>query len=144
MSIPWMHGTIAKTKRMPGEMEQGFCMAEMPYKNHALFYIIGKLFELPYDIKSPLGRMRTQMQRKYVAEATHLRRRISQSEILFTISNILLPLSAYLPPGTRSCEAPVQSVSPEWPLVPLPWTAFLTHPPARNHPSHHSCHRWLS
>ncbi len=86
MSIPWMHGTIAKTKRMPGEMEQGFCMAEMPYKNHALFYIIGKLFELPYDIKSPLGRMRTQMQRKYVAEATHLRRRISQSEILFHFS----------------------------------------------------------
>ena len=47
------------------------------------FYIIGKFSKLPYDIKNAPLWMRTQMQRKYVAEATHLRRRISQSEILF-------------------------------------------------------------
>ena len=54
---------------------------------HVLFLSYRKFLWISYKIKSPPGKMRTQMQRKYIADATHLRRRISQSEILSCLWN---------------------------------------------------------
>ena len=59
----------------------------------AFFYIIGKFFELAYDIKKPSGQDRPAAEGNYVANATRRRRRILLRRILFHISEKFSELS---------------------------------------------------